>query len=40
VEDGTQLSTRLAEDDFPSSLGHEHNVVLSRQSRNVLFSAK
>src|SRR5258707_2273305 len=29
VEDCTQLSTRLAEDDFPSSLGHEHNMVLA-----------
>src|SRR5260370_38712376 len=29
VEDCTQLSTCLAEDDFPSSLGHEHNMVLA-----------
>src|SRR4030095_3121149 len=32
VEDCTQLSTRLAEDDFPSSLGHEHNTTWYLQS--------
>ena len=29
VENRTQLPTRLAEDRFPPSFGHEHNVVLA-----------
>jgi hypothetical protein len=38
VEDRTQLPPPLAEDGFPASFGDEHNVVLSQQSSNVLFS--
>jgi hypothetical protein len=29
VEDSAQLTTRLAEDGLPSSLGHEDNVILA-----------
>jgi hypothetical protein len=31
VEDRTQLPTRLAEDGFPPSLGHEHNMAYQFQ---------
>ena len=37
VEDRTRLPTRLAEIGFPSSFGHEHQVILSVVSQLVRF---
>jgi hypothetical protein len=37
VEDCTPLTTRLAENGFPPSLGHEHNLILWQQTENVVF---